>query len=101
MLAILQKTQPGGPEAAALSVRRQAAGGDFRTACRHLDEALARHPNSLTLKLVRSQVLLQEGRDWAAAEQSLRDVLAIAPDHADTRRNLRLLLLCSGQPAPT
>jgi hypothetical protein len=36
-------------------------------------------------------VLLQEGRDWAAAERALRDVLDIDPNHAETRHNLTVL----------
>jgi Tfp pilus assembly protein PilF len=37
-------------------------------------------------------VLLQEGRDWEAAEQALRAVLKIDPNHAETQHNLALLL---------
>jgi Flp pilus assembly protein TadD len=39
-----------------------------------------------------SQVLLQEGRDWNAAERALRHVLELEPNHAETRNNLRILL---------
>jgi hypothetical protein len=35
---------------------------------------------------------LQEGRDWAAAERALRDVLALDPEHTEAQHNLRLLL---------
>ena len=37
-------------------------------------------------------MLLQEGRDLAAAERALRDVLALDPQHAEARNNLAVLL---------
>jgi hypothetical protein len=36
-------------------------------------------------------VLLQEGRDWPAAEHALREVLALDPHHVEANRNLALL----------
>jgi hypothetical protein len=36
-------------------------------------------------------VLLQEGRDWDAAERALHDILALAPDHAEARHNLGVI----------
>ena len=39
-----------------------------------------------------SQILLEEGRDWQASEQALREVLALAPDHKETQHNLAVLL---------
>jgi hypothetical protein len=35
---------------------------------------------------------LQEGRDWHAAEQALRSVLALDPGHHEARRNLAVLV---------
>jgi hypothetical protein len=43
-------------------------------------------------RVLLSQVLLQEGRDWEAAERALRDVLSIDPHHAETKHNLSVLL---------
>jgi hypothetical protein len=40
---------------------------------------------------VLSHVLLQEGSDHNAAEQFPRDVLALAPDHAEAKHNLALM----------
>ncbi len=37
-------------------------------------------------------VLIEEGRDWVAAEQALRAVLAIAPMHKEALRNLEMVL---------
>jgi hypothetical protein len=41
--------------------------------------------------VILNHVLLQEGRDWDAAEHALLDVLSLAPDHAEARRNLAVL----------
>jgi hypothetical protein len=46
---------------------------------------------ALPPRVLLSHVLLQEGADWNAAEKSLRDVLAISPDHAETTHNLAIL----------
>src|SRR5262249_2585130 len=43
-------------------------------------------------RLLLSHVLLQEHKDLSAAEQSLRDVLALDPNHLQAKRNLTLLL---------
>jgi hypothetical protein len=34
---------------------------------------------------------LEEGRDLAAAEQALLDVMALCPNHTEARRNLGVL----------
>src|SRR5437899_3246178 len=56
-----------------------------------LEETIAGAPEALWPRVVLSHVLLQEGRDWVAAEQALRDILARDPAHAEARRNLALL----------
>jgi Tfp pilus assembly protein PilF len=42
--------------------------------------------------LLLSHVYLQEGRDLAAAERALRDVLALDPEHVEAKQNLHVLL---------
>ena len=42
-------------------------------------------------RIVRSVILLQEGRDWKAAENALLDVFAIDPHRTATRMNLSML----------
>jgi len=42
--------------------------------------------------VILTHVLLQEGRDWAVAEQALRDVLALDPNHPEAQQNLAVLL---------
>jgi tetratricopeptide (TPR) repeat protein len=90
---------PGGCEAAVLQARVYLARREFAAARRLLEEATARAPQALWPRVILSHVLLQEGRDWEAAERALRDVLALAPDHAEARRNLAVLLCHQGRGA--
>ena len=46
-----------------------------------------------------SFLLLQEGRDLAAAERALREVLALDPENPDAKQNLAVLLRQSGRVA--
>ena len=50
------------------------------------------YPQSLPLHRCYSQALLLEGRDWDAAERTLRHVLALDPHQEPARKNLALLL---------
>jgi tetratricopeptide (TPR) repeat protein len=59
---------------------------------RMLEQVIGQDPRAVGPRLLHSQVLLQEGRDWPAAERALRDVLALDPNHAETSHNLALLL---------
>jgi GT2 family glycosyltransferase/predicted O-methyltransferase YrrM/predicted Zn-dependent protease len=78
-------------EAAALKARGHLARQEFGAARWTLAEAIEAHPKALLPRVVLTHVLLQEGRDWAAAERALRDVLALDPGHAEARRNLAVL----------
>jgi GT2 family glycosyltransferase/predicted Zn-dependent protease len=75
-----------------LRARGQVQRGEVAAARRMLMSMVAADPSALGPRVLLSQVLLQEGRDWAAAEQSLRDVLEMDPNHSETRHNLRVLL---------
>ena len=79
-------------DAAMIQGRAQLARLEFTAAKVTLHGALARHPETLPLLVLLSQVLLQEGQDWAAAESTLRAVIAVAPNHAEARHNLEVLL---------
>jgi hypothetical protein len=50
-------------------------------------------------RVLLSHVLLQEGKDPAAAEQALRAVLALDPGDAEAQHNLQVLH-CAGPPSP-
>jgi tetratricopeptide (TPR) repeat protein len=79
-------------EAEVYRARAHHARGEFTAALTILDGLLTANPRLLSACIVRSKVLVDEGRDWVGAEQALRVVLAIAPYHAETRQNLDMLL---------
>jgi glycosyltransferase involved in cell wall biosynthesis/Flp pilus assembly protein TadD len=83
----------GAVEAEVLRARGHLARREFDPARALLAAVIARHPQALEPRVVLSHVLLQEGRDPDAAEQALRDVLALDPQHAEARSNLSVLLL--------
>ena len=64
-----------------------------------MEETIASAPNAVRPRLILSLVLLQEGRDLAAAERALRDVLAIEPEHPSAKQNLAALLRRIGRVA--
>jgi tetratricopeptide (TPR) repeat protein len=105
----LQEVPQGSGEAAVMQARGHLVRKEFVLARLLLRETIAQFPQVLWPRVILSHVLLQEGRDWEAAEQALRDVLELAPNHAEARRNLDLLrqrqerngqLLANGQPQP-
>jgi len=65
--------------------------GEFAAARQLMTATIARDPNAINPRLLLSHVLLMEGRDWAAAEKALYDVLALDPQNADARHNLAVL----------
>jgi len=62
-------------------VRRYAA--ELRTGAPHLRQGILK-------KLLRP--LLQEGKDWHAAEQALRNVLTVAPNDIESRSKLTVFM---------
>src|SRR5262245_26518417 len=56
------------------------------------EQAIARAPYALRPRVLLSHALLQEGRDWDAAEQALREVLRLDPRSEEAWRNLVTLL---------
>lgn len=72
-------------EAAVLQARARLDQRDFAAARRLLEAAIARSPQAVWPRLILSHVLLQEGRDPAAAERALRAVLALDPHHSEAR----------------
>jgi glycosyltransferase involved in cell wall biosynthesis len=82
-----------------LRARGQAQRKEYAAARRTLAHVIAQDPQALGPRVLLSQVLLQEGRDWEGAERALREVLALDPDHAETRHNLGLLLRRLGREA--
>ncbi len=79
-------------EAAVLRARAHQGRQEFGAARQLLEATCDQHVRALWPRVILSHVLLQEGRDWAAAEQVLRAVLALDPGHREARHNLTLLL---------
>jgi GT2 family glycosyltransferase/tetratricopeptide (TPR) repeat protein len=75
-----------------LRARLRLAQKDFEAAKELAIACIALAPQELPPRVVLSHIFLQEGRDWSAAERSLRDILRLAPDHAEARSNLAVLL---------
>jgi thioredoxin-like negative regulator of GroEL len=91
----LQKLEDQGvspPKVGWLRARGHVQRREHAAARRTLESVIAQDTDALGPRVMLSQVLLQEGRDWAAAERVLRDVLALDPNHGETRHNLRVLL---------
>jgi hypothetical protein len=63
-----------------------------------LQPVIADHPLAVWPRVILAHVLLQQGQDWAAAEQALRDVLALDPGNAECRHNLNVVLRQQGKP---
>jgi tetratricopeptide (TPR) repeat protein len=79
-------------ETAVLRARAMLARSEFDGAHRLMTETIEAHPQTLWPRVILSHVLLQEGKDWTAAEEALRDVLRMEPNHPEARRNLDVLL---------
>jgi tetratricopeptide (TPR) repeat protein len=79
-------------EANVLRARAHLARREFDAAKELLGSIIAEAPKELWPRVILSHVYLQEGTDWPAAEQALRDVLALDPEHTEARHNLDLLL---------
>jgi tetratricopeptide (TPR) repeat protein len=93
----LESTQDGLAEAAVLRARGYLARQEFATARHILEDTINRAPRQLWPRVILSHALLQEGRDWDAAERALLDVLALDPGNAGARQNLAVLLRQQGR----
>jgi tetratricopeptide (TPR) repeat protein len=78
-------------EAVLLQARGFLARRDFGAARGLLEGEIARCPREVRLRLALSHALLQEGRDWEAAEDALLGVLELDPGHPESLHNLALL----------
>jgi GT2 family glycosyltransferase/tetratricopeptide (TPR) repeat protein len=79
-------------EAEVLCARGHLARQEFAAARQLLEQAIPQAPQQIWPRVILSHVLLQEGQDWSAAEEALRSVLTLDPNHAEARRNLAVLL---------
>jgi GT2 family glycosyltransferase len=65
---------------------------EFATARWVLSQAMEQFPQSLFPRVFLSHALLQEGKDWMAAERVLRSVLEMDAGNTEAQNNLRILL---------
>jgi tetratricopeptide (TPR) repeat protein len=77
--------------------RAQLGRKEFAAAGESFAEAICLVPQAVLPRVLLSHALLQEGKDWPAAERALRDVLALEPGNAEAQNNLRLLLQIQGK----
>jgi GT2 family glycosyltransferase/tetratricopeptide (TPR) repeat protein len=87
----------GSMEASVLRARGHLARQEFPVAMQLLHDIITAYPQAVWPRVILSHCLLQEGRDWAAAEQALRDVLALDPHNAEAKSNLAVLLRQQGR----
>jgi GT2 family glycosyltransferase/Flp pilus assembly protein TadD len=86
-------------DAALFQARRHLVRNEYHAARRVLEGAILQAPQAVRPRVLLTHALLAEGQDWAAAEQALREVLALAPDHQEARHNLTILLRRQGRAA--
>ena len=91
LLSRIHQSDKGSLEAMILAARKHLTMRAFAQARETIEEALASDARAIWPRVVLTHILLQEGKDWAAAEKALRDVLALDPNHAEAKRNLDLL----------
>jgi glycosyltransferase involved in cell wall biosynthesis/tetratricopeptide (TPR) repeat protein len=79
-------------EASVLLARGHMARREFQVARQILHDIITQHPRAVWPRVILSYALLQESTDLEAAEEALRDVLALEPGQEEARNNLRILL---------
>lgn len=79
-------------DSAILRARLHLAKKDFHSARAILEQVIRQTPEAMPPRFYLTHVLLQEGKDWEAAERALRDLLAIDPYLAQAWYNLTALL---------
>jgi tetratricopeptide (TPR) repeat protein len=87
-----EKQRPHDPAIAVVRAKGQMARREFGAARELLDGVLTRAPKDRWVWAVLSHCLLQEGRDLAAAEKTLRTLLELDPTNSEAKRNLEILL---------
>ncbi len=87
----------GAAEGAVLRARWHLAKKEFTAARAILDRLIVQSPNALAPRFYLTHVLLGEGKDWAAAERALRELLRVDPTQAQGWYNLTALLRCQNR----
>ncbi len=79
-------------DGAVLRARGHLARKEFGAARGILERLIAQSPDALAPRFYLTHVLLGEGKDWAAAERALRELLRVDPTQAQGWYNLAALL---------
>lgn len=82
-------------DGAVMRARAALARKEFAAARQTLEATIAETPTAVWPRQILTHVLLQEGKDLDAAEKTLRELLALAPNDAEARHNLAVL--CRGR----
>jgi hypothetical protein len=90
--AHLARLAGGALEPDVLRARVHLARHEFEAGHRLVEEAITRHLEAELPRVVLSYLHLQEGKDRAAAERALREVLRINPRNTEAENNLAVLL---------
>jgi tetratricopeptide (TPR) repeat protein len=91
LLERLESQRIAGAKAGWLRARAQVQRKEFAAARKTLAPVIEQDPQAIGPRVLLSQALLQEGRDWSAAEKALLDVLELDADNKDARHNLKIL----------
>ncbi|MFT3881793.1 MAG: glycosyltransferase [Gemmatales bacterium] len=78
-------------QATILDARSRLIWKDFEGAKALLNDAIAKHPDSLQPTIILSHAYLQEGKDWTTAQRLLEDILQRDPGNLEAKRNLEVL----------
>jgi glycosyltransferase involved in cell wall biosynthesis/thioredoxin-like negative regulator of GroEL len=102
LLRRLQADPRRSAEARSVEARFLVATGDFPGARRVLETAVREAPASVGPRLALVPVLLAEGRDLAAAERVIQEILTLEPNNTQARLHLEAVRRRGGPaPAPT
>lgn len=93
MIGRVKHAAKGELDAETLRARMHLAKKEFATARSILKPIIQRFPEMVYPLVVLSHVFLQEGSDLTAAEQTLRSILALDPNHPEAKQNLHVLMM--------
>ena len=91
LLARLEQQGVNSPKVGWLRARSQVQRKEYSAARITVARVVAQDPQALGPRVLLSQALLQEGRDWPAAEKALLDVLTLDAENKDAQHNLQLV----------
>ncbi len=97
MVRQMNNQSPNSADVALLQGRVHLAKDEYPAARKTFEELIRKIPDAIQPRVLLTHALIREAKDWPAAEQALREVLARDPKHAETRHNLAVLLRQQGR----